>query len=162
MQRNDTVWLACDHGGYEAKLGVIAYLEKRNIPYRDAGCHSAQSCRYPVTARAVAEAVSSGGAMRGILICSTGIGMSIFANKYKGVRAALCTDSHMAKMTRLHNDSNILCLGGKITGINALIDIVETWLGTAYDGLHDEPLEMLADADAALHSGKAWAPERDG
>lgn len=153
----NTIWIASDHGGYEAKCSVIQRLSERGVKYHDAGCSSTAICRYPHHASAVAEAVSTGQARRGILICSTGIGMSIFANKYPRVRAALCTSGYMARMTRKHNDSNILCLGGKITGILELLDIVDIWLDTEFEGgRHCISLGMIEEAERAMLSGERW------
>lgn len=153
----DTIWIASDHGGYEAKCAVIERLKERGNAYHDAGCSSTAICRYPHYASAVASAVSTGQARRGILICSTGIGMSIFANKYPHVRAALCTSGTMARMTRKHNDSNILCMGGKITGLFELLDIVEIWLDTEFEGgRHCISLGMIEEAEQAMQNGERW------
>lgn len=103
------------------------------------------------------QAVLSLEADRGILICSTGIGMSIFANKYAGIRASLCTSTYMGKMTRAHNDSNVLCLGGKITGVYEACDILEAWLKTPYEGgRHDISLDLIRRAEAAMQNGALW------
>lgn len=141
---DDAVWIGNDHGGYELKLVILRYFEKMGIPYFDVGSNTKDIVRYPNYASQVAEAVASGKAKRGILICSTGIGMSILANRYKGVRASLCTSTYMGKMTRAHNNSNILCLGGKITGEFEVMDILESWLSTEYEGgRHDISLELI-------------------
>jgi ribose 5-phosphate isomerase B len=116
--------------------------------------------RYPYYAAKVAGAVSRGEAKRGILICSTGIGMSIIANKFKGVRASLCTSTYMGRMTRAHNDSNILCLGGKITGEFEAIDILDAWLTTEYmGGRHDISLSLITEAEAAIGNPTGWTPQ---
>lgn len=125
MEKNTEIWIGNDHGGYHLKLDIIGYLKDKGIPYRNIGCDSEEIVRYPNIAAQVAGAVSKGVISRGILICSTGIGMSIIANKYKGVRASLCTNPFMGKMTRAHNDSNILVLGGKITNTKESLDILE-------------------------------------
>ncbi|MFW6159163.1 MAG: ribose 5-phosphate isomerase B [Planctomycetota bacterium] len=139
-----------DHGGYGAKVQLVEHLESGGAEVIDVGCDSEDIVRYPYYARKVAGAVARGEADRGVLICSTGIGMSIAANKVKGVRAALCTDTYMAKMTRRHNDSNVLCLGGKITGLFEVFDIVDTWLSEEYDGgRHDISLGIIADQEEA-------------
>jgi ribose 5-phosphate isomerase B len=138
-----------DHGGVEAKFEILRLLRERGIEAVNVGTDTPEICRYPHYARKVAGAVARGEADRGILICSTGIGMSIAANKIKGIRAALCTSTYMAKMTRQHNDSNVLCLGGKITGIDEILDIVATWLDEAYTGgRHDISLGILAEQEA--------------
>ncbi len=126
--------IGSDHGGYDLKQKVIAHLEARNIPYQDMGCNSKDSCDYPVFGHAVAKAVAAGQCEKGILICTTGIGISISANKVAGVRCALCSDSLSAKMTRLHNDANVLAMGAGIVGENLAIDIVDTFLDTAFSG----------------------------
>ena len=124
--------LGSDHGGYDLKQVVIGYLEEKGIPYKDFGCMDKSSCDYPVFGRAAAEAVASGDCEKGIVICTTGIGISMVANKVPGVRCALCQDSFSAKMTRLHNDANMLALGGGIVGPNLALDIVETFLNTEF------------------------------
>jgi ribose 5-phosphate isomerase B len=128
------IWIGNDHGGYELKLPILAYLAEKGIATVNVGSDSTEIVRYPHYAAKVAGAVSRGEAARGILICSTGIGMSIAANKYRGVRAALCTSTYMGKMTRAHNDANILCLGGKTTGVFETLDILEAWLTTPFMG----------------------------
>lgn len=153
------VWIGNDHGGYDLKLHIVSYLEKIGITCVDAGSDSADIVRYPYFAAKVAGAVSKGEAKRGILICSTGIGMSIIANKFEGVRASLCTSTYMGKMTRAHNNSNILCLGGKITGVFEALDILEAWLSTEYEGgRHDISLELVREAEDMLCSGEMWVP----
>lgn len=126
--------LGSDHGGYDLKQVVIAYLEEKGIAYRDFGCTDKNSCDYPIFGRAAAEAVASGECEKGIVICTTGIGISMVANKVPGVRCALCQDSFSAKMTRLHNNANMLALGGGIVGPNLALDIVETFLNTEFSG----------------------------
>lgn len=126
--------IGSDHGGYELKERVKHYLEEKKIPYQDMGCDSKASVDYPVYGRAVAEAVAGGSCEKGIVICTTGIGISITANKVPGVRCALCSDTYSARMTRLHNDANILALGGEIVGGNLALDIVETFLNTPFSG----------------------------
>lgn len=124
--------IGSDHGGFDLKQVIIGYLEEKGIPYRDYGCADKNSCDYPVFGRAAAEAVASGECDRGIVVCTTGIGISIVANKVPGIRCALCQDSYSAKMTRLHNDANMLALGGGIVGPNLALEIVETFLDTPF------------------------------
>ncbi len=124
--------LGCDHGGYDLKQEVIRYLEENNIEYKDFGCMDKSSCDYPEFGRAAAMAVASGECEKGIVICTTGIGISISANKIKGVRCALCADTLSAKMTRLHNNANMLAMGAGIVGTNLALSIVETFLGTEF------------------------------
>lgn len=124
--------IGSDHGGFDLKQVIIGYLKEKGIPYRDYGCPDKNSCDYPVFGRAAAEAVASGECDRGIVVCTTGIGISIVANKVPGIRCALCQDSYSAKMTRLHNDANMLALGGGIVGPNLALEIVETFLDTPF------------------------------
>ncbi len=126
--------LGCDHGGYALKKEVIGYLEKNGIEYKDFGCYDEKSVDYPEYGKKVAHSVADGECEKGILICGTGIGISIAANKVKGVRAALCTDCFMAEMTRLHNDANILAMGGRVVGAGLAIKIVDTFLNTPFSG----------------------------
>lgn len=124
--------IGSDHGGFELKQEVIKYLEEKGIQYRDFGTDSTASCDYPVFAKAVARAVVSEECQFGILICGTGIGISITANKIKGVRCALCHDCFSAEATRLHNNANILAMGGRIVGPGLAIKIVDTFLNTPF------------------------------
>ena len=156
------IWIGNDHGGYELKRKIVTLLDERGIPVEDVGSHSGDIARYPHYAVRVAKAVSDGEARRGILICSTGIGMSIIANKFERVRAALCTSTYMGRLTRAHNDSNILCLGGKITGELEALDILEAWLATDYDGgRHDISLGLIAEAEENLSDDSGWEPAPD-
>ena len=144
-----------DHGGYRLKLAVVKYLDSRKIEVVDIGTHSEEIVRYPYYAAKAAQAVMRGEADRGILICSTGIGMSIAANRCRGIRASLCTSTYMGRMTRAHNDSNVLCLGGKITGEFEALDILSVWLETPYEGgRHDISLGLICQIDEALTAGK--------
>ena len=124
--------LGSDHGGYDLKLQVMEHLKERGLEVKDFGCFDKSSCDYPDFGRAAAEAVADGTCDRGIVVCTTGIGISIVANKVKGVRCAFCTDPYLAKMTRLHNDANMLALGGGITGKNLAMEIVDTFLDTEF------------------------------
>jgi len=140
-----------DHGGYEAKQEIVKHLKERGTEVEDVGCDSTEIVRYPHYARQVAGAVARGEFERGILICSTAIGMSIAANKVKGIRASVCTSHYMAKMTRQHNDSNVLCLGGKITGIYELLEIVDAWLENDYiGGRHEISLGLIRNMEEEL------------
>lgn len=124
--------LGCDHGGFDLKQHIIRHLEERGTAYKDFGCFDRSSCDYPQFGRAAAKAVASGECEKGIVICTTGIGISMTANKIKGVRAALCSEPLSAKMTRLHNDANVLALGGALIGPNMAVEIVDTFLDTEF------------------------------
>ncbi len=124
--------IGCDHGGYELKKFLIKHLEEKGIEYKDFGCDNTDSCDYPEYGHAVARSVASGECEKGIVICSTGIGISIAANKVKGIRAALCTNSLMARLTREHNDANVLALGAYIAGPQLAVDIMDTFLSTDF------------------------------
>ena len=127
--------IASDHGGYDLKMEIIKYLGSQGLEFKDFGaCDGKISVDYPDYGKTVAEAVSNGDFEKGIIICGTGLGISITANKVPGIRAALCTDSYMAKMSREHNDANILALGGRVVGIGLALDIVEAWLNTSFSG----------------------------
>lgn len=126
--------IGSDHGGFDLKEAVIAHLKEQNIAYKDYGCYDKSSCDYPVFGRSVAEAVAAGECEKGIVICTTGIGISITANKIKGIRCALCADTLTARMTREHNDANVLAMGGGIVGPNLGISIVDAFLNTEFSG----------------------------
>lgn len=126
--------LGCDHGGYALKEHIKAYLESKGHEVVDCGTYSTDSCDYPIFGEAAARKVQSGECERGIVICTTGIGISIAANKVKGIRCAHCTDSLSAEMTRRHNDANVLALGAGITGPNLAKRIVEVFLNTKFEG----------------------------
>ncbi|MDI9243062.1 ribose 5-phosphate isomerase B [Fusibacillus kribbianus] len=126
--------LGCDHGGYELKQEIIAYLEKNHLEYKDFGCFGTEAVDYPVYAKLVGHAVADGECEKGILICGTGIGISIAANKIKGVRAALCSDCFSAEATRLHNDANILAMGARVLGAGLAVKITDTFLNTPFSG----------------------------
>lgn len=124
--------LGADHGGFNYKNKIKEYLVSTGIEVLDVGTFSAESCDYPDIAHKVAKSVASGDAEKGILVCGTGIGMSIAANKIFGIRAALCSDTFSAKATREHNDSNILCLGERAIGEGLMLEIVKVWLETPF------------------------------
>lgn len=126
--------LGCDHGGYELKLAIIEHLKQRNTPFLDFGAHSTESCDYPDYAQKACEAVVDGRCEKAILICGTGIGISMAANKIKGIRAAACSEHFSAKHTRLHNDANALCLGGRVIGAGTACELVDLFLDTAFEG----------------------------
>lgn len=141
------VAIGCDHGGYDLKERIVAFLKEKGYEVDDKGCYDKSSCDYPVYGKAVAHAVADGEADKGIVICTTGIGISICANKVKGVRCALCTNELMAKMTRLHNDANVLALGANIVGPGLAEAMVEIFLNTPYSGedKHTRRINLLED-----------------
>lgn len=140
--------IGCDHGGYRLKGFIKEFLDQNEIPYTDIGCNSEEIVRYPYYAAEAARRIQSGEFTRGILICSTGIGMSIAANRYAGIRASAVSDHYTAAMTRQHNDSNVLCLGGKLIGEFAAIDILTAWLTNDYiGGRHDISLGLIQEIE---------------
>ncbi len=126
--------IASDHGGFELKNEIIKHLESKGYTLKDYGTYTTDSCDYPIYGEAAARAVASGECEKGIIICGTGIGISISANKVKGIRAALCGDCYSAEYTRLHNDANILALGARTTGSGLALKIVDTFLSTEFEG----------------------------
>ena len=128
------IGIGSDHGGFALKEAIKKHLEERGLEYKDFGTYSSASCDYPVYGRAVAKAVAAGECELGILICGTGIGISITANKVPGVRAALCGDCFSAEMTRLHNDANILAMGARVVGPGLAMKIADTFLDTPFSG----------------------------
>lgn len=136
--------IGCDHGGYGLKLEIIKYLEKNAIPYTDYGCDG-EAIDYPIIARKVGQAILDGESEKGILICGTGIGISIAANKMKGIRCALCSDCFSAEATRLHNDANIIALGGRVVGPELAVKMVDIFLNTPFseDERHIRRIGMI-------------------
>ncbi len=125
--------IGCDHAGCEMKNEVIKHLENRGETVIDVGCNG-ESCDYPDIAKALAEKIISGECLKGILICGTGVGMSIAANKINGIRAALCSEHFSAKYTRLHNDSNVLCMGARTIGPGLACELVDLFIDTEFEG----------------------------
>ena len=126
--------IGSDHGGFDLKEAVKKHLIERGFDVKDCGTYNKESCDYPQFGKAVANEVASGKADKGIVVCTTGIGISITANKVKGIRCALCSEPLSAKMTRLHNDANVLALGGKMVGENLAFEITDTFLDTPFSG----------------------------
>ena len=126
--------IGCDHGAFALKNKIIQHLEKQGHEVRDFGTYSTESCDYPDFAAAAARAVAGGECRRGIVLCTTGIGVSISANKIDGIRCALLSDPWSAKMTRLHNDTNMMALGAGVVGENLAMEIVDVWLATEFSG----------------------------
>jgi len=146
METIKPIIIGCDHGAYELKERIKTYLIDRGYPLEDVGTRSQASVSYVDFGKKVARAVSTGQYSRGILLCGTGIGMSIVANRFARVRAALCSDIFAAKMSRLHNDANILVLGGRVLGDILAFEIVQTWLDTSFEGgRHLERIQRIDD-----------------
>lgn len=144
MDSNITVALGCDHGGYALKERLKAHLEEHGIICQDFGCHSAESCDYPVFARQAAQAVADGACRFGVVVCTTGIGVSMVANKVRGVRCALCHEPLSAQMTRRHNDANMLALGAGVTGPNLAVEILDAFLTYDFEGgRHQRRVDMI-------------------
>ena len=140
--------IGCDHGGYELKQKILAHLKERGLEYKDFGCDSTASVDYPVYGKAVAHAVADGSCEKGIVICSTGIGISIAANKVPGIRCALCGDFFSARATRQHNDVNVLALGSLVTGSGLALEIVDIFLDTPFseEERHRRRIAQLEEA----------------
>ena len=141
--------IGCDHAGYALKGTVVRHLEEKGYEVVDVGTDSTQSCHDPVFAHAACEKILGGECELGILICGTGIGMSMAANKHKGIRAACCSDTFSARLTREHNDANILCFGERVVGPGLALDLVDAFLGAEYlnNGNHVTRVAMLADIE---------------
>ena len=139
--------IGSDHGGFELMEKLMEHLSERGLEYKDFGTYSSASCDYPVYAKAVANAVASGECDRGIIICGTGIGVSITANKVRGIRAALCGDCFSAEATRQHNDANVLCMGARVVGEGLALKIADTFLDTPFsnDERHIRRISMIED-----------------
>ena len=142
--------IGCDHGALTLKNKVVAHLEKQGHEVSDFGCHSLASCAYPDMVAPAAQAVANGECEKGIVLCTTGIGVSISANKIDGIRCALLSDVWSAKMTRLHNDTNMMALGAGVVGENLALEIADTWLGTEFSG--DERHQRRIDKLMALEN----------
>ena len=140
--------LGSDHGGFALKEEIKKHLTERGIPFKDYGTDSEDSCDYPVYAALVTKVVAAGEAEKGILCCGTGIGMSMAANKVKGIRCACCGDCFSAEMTRRHNDANVLALGGRVTGPGLALKIVDLFLDTPFEGgRHARRVQMVMDLE---------------
>lgn len=138
------VVIGCDHGGFNLKNKIIDYLKSIGIEYKDVGTYSTESCDYPVFAKKVAKEVADGNFDRGILVCGSGIGVSIVANKTKGVRAALCWNLETAELSRQHNNSNVICLGERLIEEDKAIKMVDLWLKTEFEGgRHQARVDMM-------------------
>ena len=140
--------LGCDHGGFAIKEAIKKYLDESGIEYNDFGCYSEESVDYPVYAKKVADAVASGECEKGVLCCGTGIGISIAANKVKGIRAAVVTNEFCAEMTRRHNDANIIAMGGRVISEEQAVKFTKIFLETPFDGdRHIKRVQMITDIE---------------
>lgn len=138
--------IGSDHGGFKLKEKIVEYMRGKNIEFKDFGAFDEESCNYTVVSKEVANEVANGNFDRGILVCGTGIGMSIVANKVKGIRAALCSDTFSAKASRGHNNANILCLGQRVIGEGLALDIVDIWLDSDFEGgRHKIRVDMIEE-----------------
>lgn len=141
-----TIVIGSDHAGLELKNKIVVYLKELNYEVKDIGTHTKDSCDYPVIAKELSQLVANGSYPKGILICGTGLGMAITANKTKGIRAVTVSDTTSAKCSRSHNDSNVLCFGERIVGEYLAKDIVKIWLDTDFDGgRHSKRVNMIED-----------------
>ena len=138
--------IGSDHGGYKLKEEIVKHLTSKGVDVFNAGTFSTESCDYPIIAKDVAKKVLATGNAKGILVCGTGIGICIAANKVKGIRASHCTDTYSARMTVQHNNSNILCLGERITGVGLALDIVDAWLEAKFEGgRHQKRIDLIEE-----------------
>ena len=144
-RKKNMIAIGCDHGGVELKDEIVKHLEKKGIECKDVGCYTSESCDYPVYAKKVTDLITSKECKEGILVCGTGIGMSMAANKVKGIRAAVCGDCFSAQATREHNNANVLCLGARVVGPGLALKIVDTFLETEFSNgeRHVRRIDML-------------------
>lgn len=137
-----------DHAGIELKKHVVNYFEKNNIEYKDCGCAEGEKAEYPIMAKKLCDEITQNKANKGILICGTGIGMSISANKITGIRAAACSDYYSVKYTRLHNDANVLCLGARVVGDEYALELINVFINTEFEGgRHANRVQLIADLE---------------
>ena len=147
--------LGCDHGGYELKQEIIKYLEENNLPFKDFGCYDNSSVDYPIYARKVTDAITHGECDKGILICGTGIGISLAANKVPGIRAAVCSEPYSAKLTVEHNNANIIAMGARVVGPELAKMIVDEFFGAEFQGgRHAVRVDMISDIEKKY--GAKW------
>jgi len=148
MEEKMKIVLACDHGGFQLKETIKEHLVTNGYDVNDIGVYNTESVDYPDYGKKAAEIVACNEADRGIIICGTGIGISIAANKVKGIRCALCTNEFMARMSRMHNNANMLALGGRVIGKGLALNIVDTWISTDFEGgRHERRVNKLIDMD---------------
>lgn len=141
--------IACDHAAYQFKQEIIPHLQQRGIEVEDFGTHSAESTHYPIYALKACRAVLAGECDLGLLFCGTGVGMSLVANKMRGIRAVVCSEPYSAVLSRQHNNTNILCLGSRVVGIELAKMIIDQWLAASYEnGKHQIRLDMIGDIES--------------
>ncbi len=139
------ITIGCDHAGFALKRHVIEHLQSRGVEVIDVGTHSTESCDYPLIASLVCQSIQNGEAELGILICGTGIGMSMAANKHRGIRAAACSDTFSARLTRVHNNANILCFGERVVGMGLACDLVDNFIDAEFEGgKHQRRVDMIS------------------
>lgn len=144
------ITIGCDHAGYELKLKVIAHLKERGVEVIDVGTDSTASCDYPAIAHALCKNIQDGVTELGILICGTGIGMSMAANKHRGIRAAACSDTFSARLTRMHNNANVLCFGERVVGMGLALDLVDNFIEAEFEGgKHQKRVDMITAIEEA-------------
>ncbi|MBQ4369587.1 MAG: ribose 5-phosphate isomerase B [Oscillospiraceae bacterium] len=140
--------LGSDHAGLELKREIMKHLDELSLEYKDYGTYTSESCDYPVYGEAVGRAVASGECERGILVCGTGIGISLAANKVKGIRAAVCSDTFSAEMSRAHNDANIIAVGARVVGTGLALKIIDAFLNTPFEGgRHQRRVDLMMDIE---------------
>ena len=148
------ILIGSDHAGFELKTFLADALEQEGVSVIDVGCHSQASCDYPEFAKELCSRLLEGEAPRGMLICGTGLGMSMAANRYPGIRAALCTTEFHARMSRAHNDGNVLVLGGRVTGRDLALSILRAWLETPFEGdRHKRRIDLIDERSPEADSG---------
>ena len=143
------VVIGSDHAGYALKQDVVAHLQEQGLEVTDVGTDSTASCDFPVFAEALCQKIQDGSFSLGILICGTGIGMSMVANKCRGIRAACCSETYSARLTRMHNDANVLCFGARVVGLGTALDMVDAFLSTEFlGGRHQRRVDMISDVES--------------
>lgn len=147
---NKKITVGCDHAGFGLKKTVIAHLEERGFEVLDVGTHSTDSCDYPQIAHELCKNIQDGTTELGILICGTGIGMSMAANKHRGIRAAACSDTFSARLTRVHNNANVLCFGERVVGMGLALDLVDAFVDAEFEGgKHQRRVDMITQIEAS-------------
>ena len=148
FKKGDILAIGCDHGGYELKNQIIEHLKQNGVEYKDFGTFDGGSVDYPEIAIKVTDAIVSGEAKLGVLVCGTGIGMSMAANKHRGIRAAACSDTFSARLTRLHNNANVLCFGERVVGMGLALDLVDNFIDAEFEGgKHQRRVDMITEIE---------------